>query len=134
MRIYTYYENISFRNQDSLINLWKLSWEIQGFEAIVLNKQDAETHPKYNSFVSTLQQISMDLMGKSISDYGMSCYARWLAYANQINETKDTKFFVSDYDIINSGVSVETLTEIAKSRDLHFLDHVHVLLMVQQTV
>lgn len=123
MNIYTYYENIDFAEQQPLLELWKKSWEDQGFKPIVLNKRDAEAHPKFKWFDNQMRIVHEQVMGEPIQDYGMSCYYRWLAYANQKTVMNDEKFLVSDYDIINTGVSVQEMYEIARREDLHFMDH-----------
>lgn len=97
MKIYTYHENINFKAQNPLVDTWKKSWESQGFEAIVLGRADAEKHDFYGEFVSRLEKLHLDIIEKPIQPYGMSCYLRWLAYAN----TLDSNSFVSDYDVIN---------------------------------
>ena len=102
MKIYTYYENIEFKQQDELVKLWKSSWESKGFQAIVLGRSDAENHNFYKEFVSELEDLHMEILGEAIKPYGMSCYLRWLAYAHVL----ESKSFVSDYDVINSRLDL----------------------------
>ena len=59
MNVYTYYQNIEFSGQNELIELWKKSWESKGFNAIVLGKEDAESHPFYNEFCDKLKKIHL---------------------------------------------------------------------------
>jgi len=113
MKIYTYYEDINFQDQDRLLALWKASWERQGFEAIILNRLDAESHPYYNVFVSELERLHIEVMQKPLSKYGLSCYLRWLSYASQSEE----KFYVSDYDVINNKFLIQEPDD-----QLHFID------------
>ena len=117
MKIYTYYENL-YTNKipnylKKSINLWKHSWERQGFEPILLGPKDAEKHHYYSKFNEKLKKIHLLLMGKEITQYGMSCWNRWLAYATQPNE----KFFVSDYDVINVNFKKRIPEDT-----LHFMD------------
>ena len=98
MQIYTYFDDISFDNQNDLIDLWKCSWQRQGFEPIVLNLTHAKSHPFFNEYDQRLRKAHSYIMGKEISEYGMSCYYRWLAYASLY---EDKEFYVSDYDLIN---------------------------------
>lgn len=102
MKIYTYYQEIDHANQSELIDLWKLSWSRQGYEPIVLNLQDAKIHPYFETLNTEMRRIFKEITNKEISDYGMSCWFRWLAYAAQADE----KFYVSDYDAINVGFPV----------------------------
>ena len=113
MKIYTYYENINFKDQDELVDLWKRSWERQGFETVILDRSHAESHPYYEEFVKDLKEIHLEIMNKPLHNYGLSCYLRWLAYATQPEE----KFYVSDYDVINNSFK-----PIEPDDKLHFMD------------
>lgn len=46
MKIYTYFEDINHSGQEKLLELWKESWQRQGFEAIVLGEKDAKKKRK----------------------------------------------------------------------------------------
>jgi len=41
MNIYTYYEKLD-NNLEPLVNVWRDSWEKQGFNPIVLTREDSE--------------------------------------------------------------------------------------------
>jgi hypothetical protein len=97
MKVYTYYENVNFSHQEELLEIWKKSWESNGFEVNVLNRSDAEKHSFYNEYVKRLESIHLNLTDKPITKYGLSCWLRWLAYATQPEE----RFYVCDYDVIN---------------------------------
>ena len=101
MKIYTYYEEINFPQQKEMLDLWHKSWTQMGFEAIVLNQQDAKKSPDYDLFVRKMQYIFKEIANEELSPYGLSCFVRWLAYSTVSNQ--DEKFLVSDYDVINSG-------------------------------
>lgn len=113
MKIYTYYEDINFNKQNELIDLWKISWSRQGYEPIVLNLEDAKKHSYFETLNTEMRRIFREITNKEISDYGMSCWFRWLAYATQAEK----KFYVSDYDAINVNFPV---TE--PSNELHLMD------------
>jgi len=113
MKIYTYYQNINHDKQPELIDLWKISWSRQGYEPIVLNLQDAKRHPYFDTLNTEMRRIFNEITNKEISDYGMRCWFRWLAYATQADE----KFYVSDYDAINVNFPI---TE--PSNTLHLMD------------
>mgnify|MGYP001041512248 CR=1 FL=1 len=114
MKIYTYYQNINHDKQPELIDLWKLSWSRQGYEPIVLNLEDAKKHSYFETLDTEMRKIFKEITNKEISDYGMSCWFRWLAYATQ----EDEKFYVSDYDAININFPI---TE--PSNQLHLMDN-----------
>lgn len=113
MKIFTYYQDINFSDQQELIDLWKVSWSRQGYEPIVLNLEHAKKHSFFETLNSEMRRIFKKITNKEISDYGMSCWFRWLAYATQ----NDEKFYVSDYDAININF---TITE--PSDKLHLMD------------
>ena len=113
MKIYTYYQNINHDKQPELIDLWKISWSNHGYEPIVLNLQDAKRHSYFDTLNTEMRKIFKEITNKEISDYGMSCWFRWLAYATQ----EDEKFYVSDYDAINVNFPI---TE--PSNQLHLMD------------
>ena len=102
MKIYTYHDDLGRSHELELIELWKTSWSNHGYDPICLNRTHAESHPFFKEFDSQLRKICYDVIGATISDYGMSCWHRWLAYATQPNE----KFYVSDYDAINYNFPV----------------------------
>ena len=117
MKIFTYYENINFKNQDEMIQLWKKSWEQQGFEAIILTLEDAKKSSYYEEFVTNIKRVHIDITGHEIRPYGLSCYLRWLAYSVQNDQEH---FLVSDYDVINKNFKIN---EINESQDtISFMD------------
>jgi hypothetical protein len=107
MEIYTYYDPIDEDDSEQLelIDFWIKSWEKNEYDAIVLKRKDAESHPFFKDFNDHIIRIHKKMMAGSkspedIQPYGLSCYHRWLAYANQ---TTTEPFFVSDYDVYNTG-------------------------------
>ena len=113
MKIYTYYENINFKNQDELVSLWEKSWKTHNFEPVVLTEKDAEKSDFYEEFVSKITELHQDISEKPLSKYGLSCWLRWLAYSTQPEE----KFFVSDYDVINHNFDKKEPSDV-----LHLMD------------
>lgn len=97
MKIYTYYQNINHPSQQELIDLWKISWSRKGYKPIVLGPEDAKKHSYFETLNTDIRKIYTEITNKQISNYGMSCWFRWLAYSTQTEE----KFYVSDYDVIN---------------------------------
>lgn len=114
MKIYTYYQNINHSLQNELIDLWKFSWSRQGYDPIVLNLEDAKKHLYFETLDTEMRKISNEITGKQITDYGMSCWFRWLAYATQTEE----KFYVSDYDAINVNFPITEPND-----KLHLMDN-----------
>jgi len=114
MKIYTYYQDIHFSTQNELIDLWKISWSRHGFNPVVLNLEDAKKHPYFETLNREMRRIFTEITGRQITEYGMSCWFRWLAYATQTDE----KFYVSDYDAINVNFPITEPND-----KLHLLDH-----------
>jgi len=114
MKIYTYHDDLGRGHELELIELWKTSWSNHGYEAICLNRSHTESHPFFKEFDLQLRKVCYDIIGAPISDYGMSCWHRWLAYATQPSE----KFYVSDYDAINYNFSI-----IHPNDNLHLFDN-----------
>ena len=108
MRIYTYYEDINWQLQEGILKFWKSSWENQGFEAVILNQENAKKSPYYDGFIEQIKIIYERITGKKITPYGLSCYVRWLAYS-ALEETES--FLVSDYDVINKGFKTNHVME-----------------------
>jgi len=115
MKIYTYYEdrfvqdqNLRFRKQEDLIQLWKSSWEEMGFEPIVLDQSHSSSHPYYDEFTDKMSYLHREITGDKIFSYGFSCYYRWMAYAQLKNEES---FYVSDYDVINKSFKPKEYNE-----------------------
>lgn len=117
MKIFTFYENIKFQNQDEILHFWKKSWKQRGFETTILTVKDAKKSSYYEEFVTNIKQTYIDITGREISSYGLSCYVRWLAYSTQ---NEQGSFLVSDYDVINKNFKA---TEINEQTDvLSFMD------------
>lgn len=105
MNIYTYYDKITngpvskFDNQDLMIEVWSKNWQEKGFNPIVLDSTHAEEHDYYEEFIAKCKSIHIKLMGYPLKPYGLTCFARWLAYASR----SDSKMLVSDYDVMNNN-------------------------------
>lgn len=124
MKVYTYYEDVwghlqpdgsrqglpeNVYQERKLVQRWKQNWENSGFEARVLNKDDAEKHPKFNKIMDSLSKNCEairrfpcpSINSKRLSKYGASCFHRWLAYA-ALNQSEP--FYVADYDVFNTSL------------------------------
>lgn len=107
MQVFTYYdESVGHPGQKELIDLWKKSWEKQGFQPVVLGRSHAENHVYFEDFTHELNEIHKSIMyGIPIRKYGLSCYHRWLAYARHGSVNYCT--FTCDYDVINMSLTVD---------------------------
>ena len=68
MKIYTYYEDVGFRSQLELIELWKQSWSNNGFEPIVLSREDAKRSELYQEYYDFVQKIHKNISGKVLPE------------------------------------------------------------------
>lgn len=118
MIICTYYDDIRFNEQDRLLEIWKTSWENQGFTALVLNLDQAIQCSYYIDFFNNMDDLYIKITKESLKKYGRTCYLRWLAYASLRAEEP---FLVSDYDVINCNFSVNEAKTLITSK-LTFLD------------
>ena len=100
MKIYTYYEDVGFKQQPELIELWKESWKRQGFDPIVLNREDAKKSPLYQKYYDFVQRVHKKSFGIELEDNSY-----WLAAQLEIVAWHTIKepSFISDYDIINKN-------------------------------
>ena len=103
MNIFSYYSPVphkSVKEQHSIINLWKFSWSLENFTPKILSKSDAKSHSFYDEFTQKIRDIHIEVIDEPLSEYGLSCWVRWLAYAT-IRDPHQSPFYVSDYDVIN---------------------------------
>jgi hypothetical protein len=115
MKIYTYYENVNFNKQLELIDVWKESWRMAGFEPVVLNRGDAKKCPLYQEYYDFVQEIHMEVSNRRIpeNDYWLAAQLEIAAFT-----TIDEASFISDYDVINNGFRPpEDLSDILHWRD-----------------
>lgn len=105
-KIYTFYHEINYPFQKNIIKLWKKNWEIKGFEAIILTPEDAKKSKDFKKIYSSIQYFHKEITGEIIQDYALSCFIRWIAYST-VNEN-DEPFFVSDYDLLNNSLCLNT--------------------------
>lgn len=102
MKIYTYYEDVGFRSQLELIELWKQSWSNNGFEPIVLSREDAKRSELYQEYYDFVQRIHKNISGKILPENSY-----WLAAQLEIvaftTISKKQAAYISDYDVINKN-------------------------------
>lgn len=101
-KIYSYYESIPTRRQEEEFgraNAWKRSWEVNGWEPIMLNNSHAKGSPLFQKLVSKILRIAPEL---SVSDQNnfqkiIIRLVRWCALHAAGGG------WMSEYDVINSG-------------------------------
>lgn len=116
MKIYTYYEDIGFHSQLELIEVWKESWRRQGFDPIVLSREDAEKSPLYQKYYDFVQRVHEKISGKVLPDdsYWLAAQLEIVAFTTI---PKGEVAYISDYDVINKNFTHKT-----KAWKLHWRD------------
>jgi hypothetical protein len=94
MKVFTFYspvEGKKEREELALIDLWKRSWQAQGWEPTVLGYESLTFDDELNELVRRFKKLP------SINRYNLDywCYLRWVAVAQQGGGV------MSDYDVIN---------------------------------
>jgi hypothetical protein len=73
--MHTYFERIpmdrrftdmSDEDEDELLDFWKASWDAAGWEPIVLGRDDAKRHPRYEQYEQELEALRLDDFGKIV--------------------------------------------------------------------
>ena len=77
--VYTYFQPVcGMAHPQSLLNLWRESWESKGWTCVILSEQDARTHPGYSYFNDRISRFPTS----NPRDYERACFLRHLAMAN----------------------------------------------------
>lgn len=102
MKIYTYYEDVGFHSQLELIELWKQSWSNNGFEPIVLTREDAKRSELYQEYYDFVQRVHEKISGKTLPDnnYYLAAQLEIVAFTTI---SKGEVAYISDYDVINKN-------------------------------
>jgi hypothetical protein len=85
--MYTFYNRIASdekhtgmtdKADDELLKVWKEEWNKAGWNAQILDLEDAKRHPRFFEFEEKLEKVSIHGINKV---YNKLCYYRWLAMA-----------------------------------------------------
>ena len=100
MKIYTYYEDISFNLQNELLDIWGKSWRRYNFEPVLLSRDDAKKSCLFQEYYDFIQRIHEQVCGKQLQDksYCMAAQLEIVAFHTIIEPS-----YISDYDMINNG-------------------------------
>jgi hypothetical protein len=100
MKIYTYYEDIGHSPQNELLAVWGRSWDIWGFDPVILSRDDAKKSNLFQQYYDFVQKVHEKSVGKILPDKGY-----WMAAQLEIVgfQTIKNPAYTSDYDMINNG-------------------------------
>ena len=96
--IYTYFEYIPIENRttgmsdkdnNELLQYWKVTWAKSGWNPVVLSRKDAERHPNYTTIESKLQELHLDFLCQT-------SFRKWLAMTTTI---EDDGGWYAEYDV-----------------------------------
>jgi hypothetical protein len=110
--VYAYYEDLNRPEENKIIDLWRKSWEANGWSVMLMGDADTQHYPGHTSFlrsVSTLPSVNPQ-------GYDLACYKRWMAMV-----TFGGGLMV-DYDVMNYGFTPEMTGKIKDENALIFLD------------
>lgn len=97
MKAFVYYSEVpelyAPQTQLDLISLWKKSWSKQGWETVVLSKDDVKNAPGFAGHLEKIWSLPTVFGHK----YEEACFLRWLAVANAGGG------MLCDYDVMNYG-------------------------------
>lgn len=119
-RIYAYYESIQSVDQPeefACSNIWKASWEKQGWECVMLNKSHARGSNLHMKLVRTLVDAG-NAMPPELANQSqkiMARYLRWCAFHAAGGG------WMSDYDVVNVNFPASAAEEYEKTGNLHVI-------------
>ena len=99
MKAHCYYEPIPGSGAEPIIELWRTSWERNGWSCVILGEQDFLRLP----FSQALDFAARRLPTVNNWIYERACYRRWLAMAGIGGG------LMTDYDVINVGFTPQDL-------------------------
>jgi len=112
MNIYTYFDQCCVSDSARhALELWKQSWQKNGWTPMVLTEDDARSHPFHSVFSETVRAFP------SVNGSGFDYHAfmRWLAVANL-----NSRFVVTtEPDVINYSLVPDDVDKFTVGLDLH---------------
>lgn len=97
--VYTFYHPVpQLKPETALLDMWRESWDRNGWIPVVLGLEDAKKHPMYDAYRAGVSEKA-----KSVNpgDYDLMCWLRWLAFAQMGGGV------MTDYDVINRSFKPE---------------------------
>lgn len=103
--VFVYHQPIPGCSEPALAELSKASWEKHGFHVVVLNEDNARTHPRYHDLKN--HEALFKGVASNMRPWYWCNWVRWLALA----EAGGGGFFI-EWDIINYGFTPDNLISI----------------------
>lgn len=113
MKVYTYYEEIEGKSRSDsdrdlqriLLDTWISTWKQNGFEPVVLGKEDAQSHPMHKKYIDSIISAHKEANDSDLHEhpYWIVAHNEWIAFANSV----EGRALVCDYDVLNISYTPE---------------------------
>lgn len=113
MKVYAYFDSCCVsETAKRTLDLWKKSWENNGWDPVILTENDARLHPFYTRFSEVIRTFP------SVNGPGFDYHAfmRWLAVANR---QRDEFIVTTEPDVINYDLAPEDVEKYHARLDIH---------------
>ena len=119
-KIYSYYESVQLRPQDeqfACANIWKSTWEAQGWDPVMLNRSHAQGSPLHLKLMTKLTRLAPVLPNELQNNFAFICarFSRWCALHAAGGG------WMSDYDVANISFIPQLAEEVEKTGSLLLL-------------
>jgi len=104
---YQQFETKFSKDSKDFLKLWKKSWEIKGWNSVILGENDAKQNPLYSQINIDNPDANFYKTDNSNWKYHRSCYLRLLAYCQYVRQNGPTLY--ADYDVINYSFTPDIL-------------------------
>jgi hypothetical protein len=109
--VYSYYEDLSRPEEIKVIDLWRKSWESNGWRTVLLGDKNTSGYPGKESFIDKVSKLpSVNPEG-----YDLACYKRWMAMA-------EIGGLMVDYDVMNYGFTPAIAAQHMDDSSLMFFE------------
>ena len=119
-KIYAYYEALQAYDQNEQFaraNVWKASWEENGWETVMLNRSHAQGSPLHLKLMTKLNRI-MPVLPSELQNnihFIIARLSRWCALHAAGGG------WMSDYDVINKSFDADKATQLERNGSLFVL-------------
>jgi len=119
-KIYAYYEALQAYDQNEQFaraNVWKASWEENGWETVMLNRSHAQGSPLHLKLMTKLNRI-MPVLPSELQNnihFIIARLSRWCALHAAGGG------WMSDYDVVNKSFDTDKATQLEQNGSLFVL-------------
>jgi len=116
-KIYAYYEALQAFDQNeqfACANIWKASWEANGWETVMLNRSHAQGSPLHLKLITKLTRL-MPVLPSELQNnihFIIAKFSRWCALHAAGGG------WMSDYDVVNNSFDLDKSSQLEKNGSL----------------